>query len=126
MSALSFELKIFTHVWHFNHNCLFQYLMSDTNPVERLATRAGNARQHPGRVSQPRKRRTKEEMARDKAIAEEKKERKKRQQTKGIARIAELEDRMAIDDAGVEGAHPRNQKGSLSCAFFRLTGLLLF
>ena len=88
------------------------------NRVERMATRAENACQHPGRSSQPRKRRNKEEMAWDRAIEEEKKEQKRCQQKKGIAHIAELEDRMAIDDAGVEGAHPRNQKGSLLFVFF--------
>ena len=92
--------------------------MADTNPPaeRRVATRTTNADQHPGQVVPIRKRRTKAEMARDKALADEKKAEKKRQKTKGIARIAELEDQMAIDDAGAEGAHPRNQKGS--CILF--------
>jgi len=99
--------------------------MADANPpVERrVATRTTNANQHPGRAVPIRKRRTKAEMARDKALLEEKKAEKKRQQTKGIERIAELEDRMAIDDAGAEGAHPRNQKGTFVChvvSFFAL------
>jgi len=86
--------------------------MAKTNPsTERLGTRSTNADQHPGRAVPIRKRRTKAEMARDNALVEEKKSEKKRQQTKSVARIAELEDRMAIDDAGAEGAHPRNQKG---------------
>ena len=36
---------------------------------------------------------------------------------KGIARIAELEDRMAVDDARARTAHPWNEKGSFSCTF---------
>ena len=90
--------------------------MPNANPsAERLATRSQttNVDQHPGRIDQPRKRRTKAEIARDNALLEEKRNEKRRQQAKGIAQIAELEDRMAIDDAGAEGAHPRNQKGSL-------------
>lgn len=87
--------------------------MPNTKPsAERLETRATNASQHPGRAIPVRKRRTKEEIARDNALLEEKKNEKNRRQTKGIARIAELEDQMAIDDTGAEGAHPRNQKGS--------------
>ena len=98
--------------------------MADTNPsTERRTTRAINADQHPGRVDQTRKRRTKAEIARDNALKEEKKAEKNRQQTKGVARIADLEDQMAIDDAEAEGAHPRNQKGSLSyVTFFALLG----
>lgn len=96
--------------------------MADKKPsTGRLATRAANADQHPGKVQvdQIRKRRTKEEIARDNALQKEKKDKKKRQQTKSIAHIAELEDQMAVDDAGAEGAHPRKQIGSLSCIFFR-------
>lgn len=96
--------------------------MADTNPSNgRVATRATNSDQHPGRVDQQfRKRRTKAEIARDNALQEEKKEQKNRQQTKSITRIAELEDQMAIDDANAEGAHPRNQKGSLPYVSFFL------
>ena len=65
-------------------------------------------------------------MARDKARLEEQKAEKKRQQTQGIERIAELEDRMAIDDAGAVDSHPRNQKGSCFVyLFFRLIELLI-
>jgi hypothetical protein len=33
---------------------------------------------------------------------------------------------MAIDDAGADGAHPRNQKGSsFMCHFFALINLLI-
>ena len=87
--------------------------MADTNPpAERRATRTTNADQHPGRVVPIRKRRTKAEMARDNALKEEKKAEKTRQRSKSVACVAELEDRMAIEDAGAFGAHPRNQKGS--------------
>ena len=93
--------------------------MADTSPsAERRATRATNADQHPGLAVQNRKRRTKAEMARDRALLEEKKTEKSRQQTQSFERIAELEDRMAIDDAGAESAHPRNKKGKLSCIVF--------
>lgn len=89
--------------------------------TERRATRATNANQHPGLVHKPRKRRTKAEIAQDNALQEEKKNEKRRQQTNSIAHIAELEDRMAVDDAVAEGAHPRNHKGSL-LFFFALLG----
>jgi hypothetical protein len=93
--------------------------MADTSPsAGRRATRATNADQHPGLAVQIRKRRTKAEMARDRNLLEEKKAEKSRQQTQSIERIAELEDQMAIDDAGAESAHPRNQKGQLSCIVF--------
>ena len=95
--------------------------MSDTNPSsERRTTRATNASQHPGHAvtGTTRKRRTKEEIAQDKAVLEVKKAEEKLQKLQAIARIAELEDRMAIDDAGAESAHPRNHKGS--CLVFAL------
>jgi hypothetical protein len=94
--------------------------MADTNPTERR-TRATNVDQHPGRPDVTiRKRRTKAEIARDNALQEEKRDRKQLQRNQGIARIASLEDQMAIDDASAEDAHPRNQKGSSSLIFFSL------
>lgn len=87
-------------------------------PTGRLATRSTNANQHPGQIVPIRKRRTKAEMERDKALQEEKKAEKRRQQNKGIERIAELEDQMAIDDASAEGAHPRNRKGTFVRSYF--------
>jgi len=52
--------------------------MADTNPPaeRRVATRTTNADQHPGQVVPIRKRRTKAEMAQDKALADEKKPKK--------------------------------------------------
>lgn len=97
---------------------LFQYcddLMSDTNPsTGRRTTRPTNADQHPGQVAldQIRKRRTKAEIARDKALQEETMINKKKQATKSITRIAELEDQMAVDDASTDSAHPRKKKSS--------------
>ena len=85
--------------------------MADTNPSAggpATRTRTTNVDQHPG-LAVPlavRRRRTKEEMARDKARLEEQKAEKKRQQTQGIEHIAELEDQMAIDDAGAVDSHP--------------------
>ena len=97
--------------------------MADTSPsTGRRATRATNANQHPGRVDLIRKRRTKAEIARDNVLQEEKKDKKRRQQTEGITRIAELEDKMAIDDASAEGSHPRNQNGSFFVSFSDLLG----
>jgi hypothetical protein len=89
---------------------------ADMNPSTntRATTRAKNANQHPGQTAPVRKRHTKEEMAQDRALEQQKKDEKKRLQTKGIKRIAEIEDQMAVDDANAEDAHPRNQKGSLS------------
>ena len=75
-----------------------------------------NIDQHPGLAIPVRKRHTKAEMAQDKALQEKKAE-KKHQQMKGIARIVELEDRMAVDDAGARTAHPQNEKGLFSCTF---------
>ena len=83
--------------------------MSDTNPSsERQTTRATNAGQHPGHAvtGTIRKRRAKEEMARDKALLAVKKAKENLQKAQGIACIAELEDRMPIDDAGAKSAHP--------------------
>jgi hypothetical protein len=103
--------------------------MADTNPSAEgraTRTRTTNADQHPGLAVPVRKRRTKAEMARDKALLEEQKAEKKRQQTQVIERIAELEDRMAIDDADAVGSHPRNQKGSCFVyLFFHLIELLI-
>jgi hypothetical protein len=97
---------------------------SDTNPsADRRATRTANADQHPGLVLKTRKRHTKAEIARDKALEEEQKAKKMSQKNKGIQRVAELEDQMAIDDANAESAHPRKKKGSF--VFFRLTELLI-
>src|SRR5882762_9478686 len=102
--------------------------MSDTNPsADRRTTRATNAGQHPGHaVMNPmiRKRRTKEEMARDKALQEVKKAEENLQKAQSITHIAEMEDRMAIDDAGAESAHSRNHKGS--CLVFTLLSYDLY
>ena len=94
------------------------------NTTGHPATRATNANQHPGVPDQIKKRRTKAEMAWDKALQEEARYQKERQETESINRIVELEDQMALDDASTESTHPRNQKG-LSYVFFCLTGLLI-
>ena len=75
-----------------------------------------NIDQHPGLAIPVRKGHTKAEMAQDKALQEKKAE-KKHQQMKGIAHIVELEDRMAVDDAGAGTTHPQNEKGLFSCTF---------
>ena len=92
--------------------------MADTSPsTQHRATRTMNIDQHPGLAIPVRKRCTKAEMAWDKALQEEKKAEKKHQQMKGIACIVELEDQMAVDDAGAGTTHPQNEKGSFSCTF---------
>ena len=48
-------------------------------------------------------------MARDKALLAAKKAKENLQKAQGIA---ELKDRMAINDASAESAHPQNHKGS--------------
>ena len=80
-------------------------------PTERPATRAKNANQHPGRIEQPSKRRTKAEMDHDRALQQEKKEAEKKRKNDGIARVAQLEDKMAIDEANIASAHPRSRQG---------------
>jgi hypothetical protein len=54
-----------------------------------------------------RKRRTKEEIERDNALLQEKKDMIAKKKALSIARVAHLEDRMAIKDSGAESAHPR-------------------
>lgn len=80
-------------------------------PTERPATRAKNATQRPGKVLQTRKRRTKAEMERDRALQQERKQTEKTRKNKGIASVAQLEDRMAINEANIESAHPRSRQG---------------
>lgn len=92
------------------------YLHSDPSsrmdpPTERPTTRAKNANQHPGMIGQTRKRRTKAEIARDEALLLAKKEAEKKRKDEGIARVAQMEDKMAINDANVRSAHPRSRKG---------------
>jgi hypothetical protein len=88
-------------------------------PVERRVTRAKNADQHPGLAGSIRKRRTREEIERDNALLHEKKEAIAKKKALGIARVAQLEDRMAIKDSSAESAHPRGM------LFISLMGTLL-
>ena len=68
-------------------------------PQSRMQTRAKNAGSHPGDLIPKQKRRTKEEMKRDRdeeAVNDDRKARKKKE---GVERIASLEEKMAADDA---------------------------
>jgi hypothetical protein len=77
-------------------------------PIERRVTRATNANQHPGLAGATiKKRRTKAEIEHDKALLQEKKDVLAKRKALGIARVAQLEDRMATEDSGAEDAHPR-------------------
>ena len=76
-------------------------------PIERRVTRAKNVDQHPGLTGPTRKRRTREEIEHDKALLQEKKDAAAKKKALGIARVAQLEDRMTIIDSGAESAHPR-------------------
>ena len=64
------------------------------------ATRSKNANQHPGKIVQPRKRRTAEEMQQAKEAEAAEKQRSARKKNDSAKRIAEMEDRMAEDDEG--------------------------
>ena len=76
-------------------------------PTERHVTRPTNASQHPRLAGAIRKRRTKAEIEHDKALLQEKKDTITKKKALGIARVAQLEDRMATEDSGAESAHPR-------------------
>jgi hypothetical protein len=80
-------------------------------PSSRIATRTSNADKHPG-LQGKRKRRTKAEMDEDRQLKAEEKERKKSDNEKKIARIAVLENKMAVEDVETREApaprpHPR-------------------
>jgi hypothetical protein len=81
-------------------------------PTGRPVTRSKNANQHPGKVVQMRKRRTKAEVEEERALLRAKKEAEKQKKDEGIARVAQLEDKMALDDANIGSSHPRSQKGN--------------
>jgi hypothetical protein len=87
-------------------------------PTQRPTTRAKNADQHPGRVDK-KYRRTKAEIEHDRAMLQEKKEAKEQAKKAVIARVAQLEDQMAIEEANIGSAHPRNRSGYLIVLCFR-------
>jgi GH15 family glucan-1,4-alpha-glucosidase len=80
-------------------------------PTGRPVTRSKNANQHPGRVVQVKKRRTKAEVESDRALLLAKTEAEKQKKNEGISRVAQLEDKMATDDANIGSTHPRSHKG---------------
>ena len=81
-------------------------------PRQRPTTRAKNADQHPGRVVR-KTRRTKAEITHDRAVLQAQKEANEQVKKAIIARVAQLEDQMAIDEANIGSAHPRNHSGTL-------------
>ena len=88
--------------------------MADTSPSTQCrATRTMNIDQHPGLAIPVRKRRTKAEMAWDKALQEE----KKAPANERHCMHCGARDQMAVDDAGARTTHPQNEKGSFSCTF---------
>ena len=82
-------------------------------PLEHVATRAKNADQCPGEILKKRKRCTKVEIECDNALLQEKTQAEEQKKNEGIAYVAQLEDRMAVDDANIGSAHPRNHSGTL-------------
>lgn len=87
----------------------------DASADSRTSTRSKNKNQHPGAVqlASKRKRRTKAEMAADKAAQEAKKQEKGRKDQEKIKNIASLEGEMARKDADADAAHPRSRNGDV-------------
>jgi hypothetical protein len=99
----------------FNHIPQFHFSISNMDPptVIHPTTRAKNANQHPGRVGQTRKRHTKAEIECDNALLQQEKEAEVQKKNEGIAHVAQLEDKMAINDTKTRGAHPWNNHSDL-------------
>ena len=81
-------------------------------PTRHPNTRAKNADQHPGRVDK-RYRCTKAKIEHDQAILQAKKEAEEQTKKAVIARVAQLEDQMAIGEANIGSAYPRNRSSNL-------------
>ena len=94
----------------------FLHIMED--PTDRRpSTRAKNASQRPGLVDMSRqKRRTKAEMAQERQTKEAAAKALKQKKDNDILRVAQVEDKLAIDDANAERSHPRSRNGP---PFFR-------
>jgi hypothetical protein len=67
-----------------------------------------NANKHPGLLLK-KKRRTKAEIEQEKALKQMERALKEKEKDANVLRIAQLEDRMAIEDANEESAHPRHR-----------------
>jgi len=78
-----------------------------SQPVARVTTRSKNVDQHPGSVVAPKRRRSKAEKARDDELAGLAIKKVQEKKKEDIARVARLEDAMAVDDHNAENAHPR-------------------
>jgi hypothetical protein len=76
---------------------------------ERMATRSKNAHQHPGKIVEPKTRRTKAQIEQDKELLRIAKEEKEAKKQAGIMRVARLEDKMAAEDNNTDSAHPRHR-----------------
>jgi hypothetical protein len=71
------------------------------------STRSKGSSQPAQVLVEKRKRRTKAEIERDNALLEEKKRAKDEKKQGSVARVAELEDNMAVNDANSINVHPR-------------------
>ena len=54
------------------------------------------------------KRRTKAEVEHDRAVLQMERDAEQQKKDKGIARVAQLEDQMAVEDSNAGSAHPRS------------------
>ena len=91
--------------------------MSAANPSKAgVVTRAQNSEQHPGMVDAKRKRRTKADMERQRALLKEEKRVRVQKEVESVERSAQLEEGMAAEDFAAKSAHPRNYP----CALFYL------
>jgi hypothetical protein len=76
---------------------------------ERMATCSKNIDQHPGKIAEPRKRRTKAQIEQDEEPQQIAKEEKKAKTQAGIMRVARLEDKMAAEDDNADSSYPRRR-----------------
>jgi hypothetical protein len=67
-----------------------------------------NANKHPGLLVKKR-RRTKAEVEQERALSQRERALKEKKKDDSILRVAQLEDRMATEDANSECAHPRRR-----------------
>jgi hypothetical protein len=78
----------------------------ETSNLRRSERQSTN--KHPGLLVKM-KRRTKAEVERDRALKQMERALKEKEREDNILRVAQLEDRMAIEDANEESAHPRRR-----------------
>lgn len=66
------------------------------------------------KLNNQKKRRTKAEMELERSRLRQEKEVKEQKKNASLARVAQLEDQMAVDDANAGSAHPRNNNGDVT------------